>query len=105
MAEPWQDLSTVHSEQQQKPLTIASAATIAPQTFLSIITGTTQIATITPRVPNAMQLIALVFDTTNTGVFLTTGNIAVTTTTVTHNTPVLLLYNPVAAKWYYLLSK
>lgn len=105
MAEPWQDLSSVHSELQPKPVTIASAATIAPTTFLSFITGTTQIATITPRVPNAMQMIALVFATTNTGVFLTTGNIEVTTTTVTHNTPVLLVYDPLTAKWYYTLSK
>lgn len=105
MAEPWQDLSSVHSELQPKPVTIASAATIAPTTFLSHISGTTQIATITPRVPNAMQMIALVFDTTNTGVFLTTGNIAVTTTTVTHNTPVLLIYDPITVKWYYALSK
>ena len=101
----FQDISTVHSAQQAKPYTIASAATIAPVGFLTVISGTTQIATITPPITGAMQMICLVFSTNNTGVFLTTGNIEVTTTTVVANVPVLLFYNPNTTKWHPMLGK
>lgn len=44
----FQDLSTVQSNQQQKPIIMPSAAIIAPKTKLTFLTGSVAIATITP---------------------------------------------------------
>ena len=96
----FQDLSTVQSGLQPKPVTLASAATIAPSTYLTFVTGTTGIATITPPVTGA-HMLAIVFTTTQTGQFLTTGNIQQSTTTATANVPVLMIYDPITRKYYY----
>lgn len=96
----FQNLSTVHSGLQPKPVTIASATTIAPTTFVSFISGTTQIVTITPPVTGA-HMLCLVFTTTQSGQFATTGNIQQSTTTATANVPVFLVYDPSTAKYYY----
>lgn len=95
----FQNLSTVQSNQQPKPVTIASAATIAPSTYLSMISGTTAIATITPPVTGVVQL-AFVFTTTTPVAFTTTGNIAAVSTP-TQNVLQIGVYNPVTAKWYF----
>lgn len=96
----FQQLSTVQSDKQPSPKTIAAAATIAPDTFLTRVTGTTAIATITPPISGTHMLV-LVFDTTQSGQFLTTGNIQQSTTTATANVPVVLVYDPRTAKYYY----
>lgn len=96
----FQNLSTVQSEQQPKPPTLATAATIAPRHFLTFLTGTTAIATITPPVPGAHMLVFL-FATNQSGQFLTTGNIQQSTTTATVNIPVFLVYDPSTRKYYY----
>ncbi len=96
----FQNLSTVQSELQPKPVTIAAAATIAPKTFLTFISGTTAIATITPPVRGA-HMLAFLFTTNQTGQFLTTGNIQQSTTTATVNIPVFLVYDPSTNKYYY----
>ena len=93
----FQDLSTVHSEVQPKPATIASAATIAPTTFLTKVSGTVAIATVTPPIL-ASHMLALVFTTTTPVAFTTTGNIT-TVATPTLNVPVLLIYDPLTAKY------
>jgi hypothetical protein len=95
----FQNLSTVQSNQQPKPATIASAATIAPTTYLSVITGTVAIATITPPVSGACQL-AFVFTTTTPVAFTTTGNIA-NVTTPTTNVLQVGVYNPSTNKWHF----
>jgi len=95
----FQDLSTVQSDRQLAPRTIASAATIAPTTFISLITGTTNIATITPPVTGAHMLVFLFTDAAPPD-FLTTGNILVATTVATTNRPVLAFYDPRQAKYY-----
>jgi hypothetical protein len=77
---------------------MASAATISPTTFLTFITGTVQIANITPPVSGAC-LIALVFTNANPGAFLNTGNIE-STKDPAQNELVLLAYDPVTAMWY-----
>lgn len=46
----WQDLSTVQGPAAQKPITIAAANTIAPISFLTILTGNVVVKTITPPV-------------------------------------------------------
>ena len=94
----FQDLSTVQSGAQQKPPTIASAATIVPTTRLSLISGTTAIATITPPVSGYHELV-LIFTTTTPTAFTTSGNMKAVSTP-TQNAPVLLFYNPSEAKYY-----
>jgi len=94
----FQNFSTVQSDQQPKPNTVVSAATIAPQTFLTKVTGTEQIATVTPPV-SGTHLLALVFTNAAPGVLLTSGNI-LNAVTPTQNVPTMLLYDPVQRKYY-----
>ena len=94
----FQDLSTVQSEQQPKPPTIASAATIAPTTFLTVITGTVAIATVTPPAEGT-HMLCFVFTTTTPTAFTTSGNI-LPATAPKQNTPTFLVYNPVTGKYH-----
>jgi hypothetical protein len=96
----FQNLSTVQSNLQPKPVTMAAATTIAPSTFLTLITGTTAVNNITPPVTGT-HLLALIFTATNPGAFGTTGNIDVTgiTTPGTANRVTFLVYNPNSAKY------
>lgn len=94
----FQDISTVANQNQPKPVTIASAATVAPSTYLTFISGTVAIATVTPPVSGAHQL-CMIFTTTTPTAFTTTGNIKAVATP-TQNIPLLLFYNPLEAKYY-----
>ena len=94
----FQDLSTVASGLQPKPVTIASAAAVAPSTFLSFISGTTAIATVTPPVTGA-HMLCFVFTTTTPVAFTTTGNIKAVATP-SSGIPTLLVYNPIEGKYY-----
>jgi len=95
----FQQLSTVQNSLQPKPVTIASATTIAPTTFLTIVSGTAAVVTITPPVTGCHLLIIH-----PTGAFTTTtaGNILQAITAVV-NTPMLAIYNPNTGK--YLLGE
>jgi uncharacterized caspase-like protein len=95
----FQNLSTVQSNQQPLPATVASAATIVPTGFITFVTGTTDIATVTPPVTGAHMLV-LIATNGSPGDLLTTGNILVGTTTVTQNAPILLFFDPIQAKYY-----
>lgn len=94
----FQNLSTVQSNEQPTPPTIASAATIAPTTLITFITGTVAIANITPPVSGAHMLV-LIFTNASPAVLLLTGNIKVATAPV-QNVPVLLFYDPVTALYW-----
>jgi len=94
----FQNFSTVQSEQQPKPKTLASAATITPTTKLTFVTGTVQIANITPPVSGYCE-ITLCFITVAPGLFLTTGNIQIAYQPII-NRPVDLCYDPVSSKWW-----
>lgn len=96
----FQNLSTVQSEQQPTPKTIASASSIgtAVETFLSIITGTTAIATITPPVAGA-HMIVMIFTNANPGGVTTGGNIRSAVDPAQY-APVILFYDPVTALYY-----
>lgn len=94
----FQNLSTVHSEQQPKPPTIASAASVSPTTFLTLISGTVAIATVVPPADGAHMLV-FVFTTTTPTAFTTTGNI-IKVVTPTTNSPVALVYNPNTGKYH-----
>ena len=94
----FQNYSTVGNNLMQDPQTIASAATIAPKSFLTFVTGNVQVANITPPV-SGHCLIALVFTDANPGAFLDSGNIA-STKDPADNELVLLCYDPLSRKWY-----
>lgn len=94
----FQQMSTVQSQIQQKPVTLASAATIAPTTFLTNVTGTVPLATITPPVTGS-HMLALRFTNASPGVTGTTGNIGIATTTVL-NKVLFMCYDPIPAKYY-----
>ena len=93
----FQQISTVQNNLQPKPVTLASAATVAPTTFLTLVTGTVAIATITPPVTGT-HLLCMIFTTTTPVAFTTSGNILAVATPTT-NLPVFLVYNPVTAKY------
>jgi hypothetical protein len=92
----FQNFSTVHGNLQPKPATIASATTIAPTSFLTILTGTTTIQTITPPNSDAMHMLA--FTSAEAAVLGTSGNILVGQTFAV-NRVYFLIWNPMAAKY------
>ena len=94
----FQNISTVHNQLQPKPVTIASAATVAPSTFLTMISGTVAIATVSPPVSGA-HLLCFIFTTTTPVAFTTTGNINTVVTPI-QNLPVYLVYNPLTGKYF-----
>lgn len=91
----FQDLSTVQSFNQPKPVTIVSATTVAPTTFLTYITATNAIATVTPPVTGSHML---VFWPLAAFTMTTAGNINQVLTAVV-NSPVLLFFDPALAKY------
>lgn len=93
-----QQLSTVQTDKQPLPPTIASAATIAPTTKFTFVTGTVTIATITPFT-SGYQEITLCFTDANPGIFLTSGNIKTAYTPI-QNRPIDLCYDPSSNKWW-----
>lgn len=95
----FQKLSTVQSENMPGGVgvrTIVSATTIAPTTFLTVITGTTQLVTITPPVTGAHMLVFIFPDAM--GVFATTGNILVGADPGV-NIATILVFNPLTGKY------
>ena len=94
----FQNLSTVQSDKQPATPSLASAATIAPTSFLTRLTGTTEVTTITPPVTGP-HMLAFIWTTGTANGFNTGGNIAIAYTTVT-NRPVLLFYDTVTKLYY-----
>lgn len=94
----FQQFSTVQSDQQPVPNTLASAATITPTTFLTFVTGTVAVATITPPVTGQHMLLLIYTDATPTAM-TTTGNI-LSVCVPTINLPTICVYDPVQRKYY-----
>lgn len=94
----FQDFSTVQSEQQPKPVTVASAATIVPLTKLTFVTGTVQVANITPPVTGYHEL-AFIFTNGAPGALLTTGNIQAAYTPI-QNQAFVLYWDPSTRKYW-----
>ncbi len=94
----FQNFSTVQSDQQPKPRTIASAATIAPTTLLTFVTGTVNVTTVTPPVTGCHLLILKFTDASPPNVG-TGGNVTRAVNTIAQNDYVLLLYDPIAAEY------
>lgn len=86
------------SDQQPFPNTIASAATIAPVQRLTFVTGTVQVATISPPLSGYHDIL-LCFTDNAPGALLTSGNIKTAYTPIT-NRPFRLSYDPISAKWW-----
>ena len=89
------DWAQLTPNSQIAPVTIASAATIAPTTFLTVLTGNVAITTITPPVPTG-HMLAIQF--AGTGGVASGGNILTTTASVAGQV-MLLIYNPTIAKY------
>jgi hypothetical protein len=94
----FQQISTVQSNEQLNPPTIASAATISPQTLVTFLTGTVQLATINPPVTGCHMLV-LIFTNASPGAFVTTGNLQAALQPI-QNLPMVLFYDPVSAKYW-----
>jgi len=92
----FQNLSSVQSGLQPGPRTIASAATIAPTTFMTVVSGTAAIVTITPPVTGAHML---VFVPSGAWTTTTAGNIDKALSAAVALTPILFFYNPVTGKY------
>ena len=86
----FQNISSVQSNLQPTPPTVTAAATIAPSTFVTVLTGNTAVATITP--PVAGQHLLCIVPGTTTG-FTTGGNVIGATTTVSGRA-YLFAFNP-----------
>lgn len=94
----FQNISSVQNAAQPKPRTIASTTTIAPTGFLTLITGTTALGTITPPVTGAHMLVFIHTDATPQ-TYVTTGNI-LNAVVPTSNLPTFMVYDPAQAKYY-----
>ncbi len=92
-----QDFMTVQSDQQQQPNTIASAASIVLESFLTYITGTVAVATIAPPT-SGLCMVALVFTDAAPATMTTTGNI-LNAIVPTQDLPTIMIYDPRARKW------
>jgi len=91
----WQQISPVQGPASPKPVTLASANTIAPTTFLTVLTGNTVVKTITPPVTFG-HMLAIQF--AGTAGVDATGNILTATASIAGQA-MLLYYNPITAKY------
>lgn len=98
----FQNFSTVQSALQPQPNTLTAAATVAPTTLITFITGTTAVATITPPV-TGQHILCLVATLTNWAGCVTTGNIlvaSITNGTTWANKLNFFAYNPTTGKYH-----
>src|SRR5712691_12013771 len=91
------NFSPTQSSLQPLPVTMAAAATVAPTTRLTFLTGTTQVATVTPPLTGHHELL-LCFTDASPGAFLTSGNLKTAYTPIT-NRPIALQYDPSSLKY------
>ena len=84
-----------------KPIetTQASATTIVPTSQITFVTGTTSVATITPPWTGFAGTLQLIFTNAAPAATVTTGNIAIATTTV-QSKVLHMTYSQINAKWY-----
>jgi len=92
---PASDWALLNPTSAASPVTLASAATIAPTSFLTILTGNTAVVNITPPVTHA-HMLAVMF--AGTAGVTAAGNIATAKASVLGEA-MLLIYNPSAAKY------
>lgn len=97
-----QSFSTVQTQAQPLPVTLASAATITPPTKLTFVTGTTQVANVTPPNPAAYCEVSLCFTDGSPGAFLTNGAAYPIKTAYQpiQNRPIDLCWDPSSKFWW-----
>ena len=91
----WAQISPTQGPTSPKPATLASGTTVAPTTFLTVLTGNTVIATITPPVTHGHML---AFHFAGTAGVNAAGNITAVKASVL-NEVMLFVYNPSTAKY------
>lgn len=89
----WQAMNNVSNT---KPVTVASAATIAPVSFLTVLTGNVAVVTITPPLPNQVHMVAIQF--AGTAGVTAAGNILTVTASVVGQI-MCLVWNPNIQKY------
>jgi len=91
----FQNLSTVQSNEQPTPPTVASAATLSLVNLLTFVSGTVALSTINPPVTGAHILI-LVFTNVSPGVIPAGTGVGQfkTSITPTQNIPVVCIFDP-----------
>lgn len=94
----WNNFDNAQSNLQILPVTIASATTITPVTRMTFLTGTVQVATITPPTSGYCDIV-LCFTDANPGALLTSGNIKTAYTPI-QNRPFMMCYDPSSVKWW-----
>jgi hypothetical protein len=92
VASDWAAISPVNNS---APVSMPGAATIAPTTFLTVLTSNVAVATITPPVLHA-HMLAIQF--AGTAGVAATGNILTATASVAGQI-MLLIYNPTIQKY------
>ena len=92
----FEDIALTQGSKNPKPKTLTTSTTIAPTTFLTILSGSTAVATITPPLTGVHHL-AFITGTVNNA-FTTSGNIVGLTTGNTTQ-PVLFMYNPISGTY------
>lgn len=92
----FQQLSTVQNKTMPTPPTLASAATIAPTTFITLVSGVAAIVNVTPPIDGAHMLVLI-----PTGAFTMTaaGNLQTAMAAAVAGQPIFLVYNPVTGKY------
>lgn len=97
-----QNYSTVQSQAQPLPNTVASALTLTPTQKLTFVTGTVQVANVTPPNSSAYCEVTLCFTDNAPGAFLTNGAtypIKTGYTPIT-NRPIDLCWDPSSKYWW-----
>jgi hypothetical protein len=91
----WQQLNPAQGPTSPQPVTVASAATIVPTTFLTVLTGNTAVVNITPPVTHG-HMLAVQF----AGIAGVTaaGNIATAKASVAGEI-ILFVFNPITQKY------
>lgn len=92
------NIAEPQSLQNAKPNTIASAATVAPIHKLTFLTGTVQLATVTPP-ESGMHVLWFIFTDAAPGAFLTTGNIKTAYQPI-QNRAIAMVYDPSSNKYW-----
>ena len=97
----WQNFGNAQSNEQPLPVTIAAAATIVPTGRLTFVTGTTQVANITPPTTGYCE-VRLCFTDANPGAMLTNGavNPIKVAYTPIQNRPITMCYDPSSNFWW-----
>lgn len=95
------NFDTVQSKQQPLPVTLASATTITPTTKLTFVTGTTQVANVTPPTTGYCE-VTLCFTNAAPGAFLTNGSAYPIKTAYQpiQNRPIDLCWDPSSNYWW-----